>query len=75
MAKNMPIFDDTGRIFGTLTCREEKGRKRIFFKSNEGVTIEMVNMQRFQEYLSHREIPQSEIDKGIKFFRENLLNF
>jgi hypothetical protein len=73
MSEVLPIFDETGLMFGTLIAEEKDDRKHIFFKDSYGTLIEMPNFQRFVEFLQDKEIPQEEINKALRFFQQQLL--
>ena len=73
MAEVLPIFDETGLMFGTLIAEMKEGRKHIFFKGADNTLIEMPNFQRFVEFLQDKEIPQEEINKALRFFQQQLL--
>ena len=73
MAEVLPIFDETGLMFGTLIAEMKDGRKHIFFKAADNTLIEMPNFQRFVEFLQDKEIPNEEINKALRFFQKQLL--
>ncbi len=75
MVNNMPIFDEVDRLFGTLIFRFEGGKKRIFLKCRDGVIIDLPNVQRFVEQLKRMDVPEEQINKGLKFFNEKMLGF
>ena len=75
MPKHMPIFDEYGRIFGTIVFRMEKGRKRMFLKCKDGLILDLSDVTRFTEQLRKMDIPDEEIDKAMKFFNEKMLGF
>ncbi len=73
--KIQPLFDEYGMLAGTLVSTEKNGKKRIYFRSPDNAIIEMPNIQKFLDFLRNRDIPEEEIQKGLKFFKENILAF
>ena len=73
MTEVLPIFDETGLMFGTLISEEKEGKKHIYFKDAHNTLIEMPNFQRFIEFLKDKEIPNEEINKALRFFQQHLL--
>ncbi len=73
MAEVLPMFDETGLMFGTLIAEVKDGRKHIFFRAPDNTLIEMPDFQRFLQHLQDKEIPQEEINKALRFFHQQLL--
>ena len=72
MADMLPIFDEVDEMIGTLTVLERGGRKKIVFRTDDGMMIDMPNISRFLEYAKNREIPQEQINRALKFFQEHI---
>ncbi len=72
MADMLPIFDEVDEMIGTLTVLERHGRKKIVFRTDDGMMIDMPNISRFLEYARNREIPQEQINRALKFFQEHI---
>lgn len=70
----LPIFDETGLMFGTLVTEVKDGRKLIYFRGNDNTFIDMPDFQRFVEFLKDKEIPQEEVNKALRFFHKHLLS-
>ena len=68
MVDTLPIFDETDELVGTLTVLERNGRKKIVFRSDDGMMIDMPNISRFLDYARNREIPQEQINRALRFF-------
>ncbi|RLF49377.1 MAG: hypothetical protein DRN20_02280 [Thermoplasmata archaeon] len=69
----MPIFDDVGRLFGTIVYEERGGKKKIFFRMRDSTIIDVPNLPKFLEFLRKNEIPDEEINKALRFFNKHML--
>ena len=73
MADMLPIFNELDEMIGTLTVLERSGRKKIVFRTDDGLMIDMPNISKFLEYARNREIPQDQINRALKFFQEHIM--
>jgi len=73
MADMLPIFNELDEMIGTLTVLERHGRKKIVFRTDDGLMIDMPNISKFLEYARSREIPQEQINRALKFFQEHTM--
>ena len=73
MADMLPIFNEVDEMIGTLTVLERNGRKKIVFRTDDGLMIDMPNISKFLEYAKNREIPQEQINRALKFFQEHIM--
>ena len=73
MSEVLPIFDETGLMFGTLIADKKENRMHIYFRAADNTIIEMPDFQRFVEHLQDKEIPNEEISKALRFFQKHLL--
>ena len=75
MPDTLPIFDETGMVFGTVVYREEDGRKKIFFRQKDSTLIDLSDIHKFTAFLKKSDIPESEASRAIRFFNEKMLSF
>ena len=74
MADSLPIFDEMGRLFGTVVYDIQDGRKRIFFRQRDSTMIDLSDMQKFTSFLKKSEIPEEEASRAIRFFNEKMFS-